>query len=131
MDKPIQVLIYGNSVFMAGVETILRGRPGIDVTRLAPDIRSLPDFGCLAPDVILFDSAAPEAALALRFLKQHPGVTLIGLNGGGQRAVVVSGREQAVVTTDDLAQVLTWRPQGFGKPLRSDAFNQWTKGVEK
>ena len=109
MDKPIQVVIYGNSIFMAGIETILRGQPGIDVTRLAPDIRSLPDFGCLKPDVILYDSNAPEAALALRFFQQHPDVTLIGLNGDGHKAVVVLGREQAVITTDDLAQVILAR----------------------
>jgi len=109
MDKPIQVIIYGSSIFMAGIETILQAQPGIDVTRLAPDIRSLPDFGCLKPDVILYDSNAPEATLALRFLQQHPDVTLIGLNGNGHKAVVVSGREQAVVTTDDLAQVILAR----------------------
>ena len=109
MDKPIQVVIYGNSIFMAGIETILRGQPGIDVMRLAPDIRSLGDFGCLKPDVILYDSTAPEAALALRFLKQHPDVTLIGLDGDGHKAVVVSGREHTMVTTDDLAQVVLAR----------------------
>ena len=109
MDKPIQVVIYGNSIFMAGVETILRDQPGVDVTRLAPDIRSLPDFGCLKPDVILYDSTAPEAALALRFLQQHPDVTLIGLDVDGDKAVVVSGREHTMVTTDDLAQVVLAR----------------------
>ena len=109
MDKPIQVVIFGNSIFMAGIETILRGRPGIEVTRLAPDLTGLGDLSGLRPDVILYDSTAPEAALALRFLQQHPDVTLIGLNGDGHKAVVVSGREQAVVTTDDLAQVILAR----------------------
>ena len=107
MDKPIQVVIYGNSIFMASVETILQGQPGIDVTRLNP--KGLGDLSGLKPDVILYDSNAPEAALALRFLQQHPDVTLIGLNGDGHKAVVVSGREQAVVTTDDLAQVILAR----------------------
>jgi hypothetical protein len=60
----------------------------------------------LCPDVILFDSTAPEAALALRFLQQHPDATLIGLEGDGHKAVVVSGREQAVITTHDLARVI-------------------------
>ena len=41
MDKHLQVVIYGNSIFMAGIETILRGQPGIDVTRLAPDLSGL------------------------------------------------------------------------------------------
>jgi hypothetical protein len=34
-----------------------------------------------------------------------PDVTLIGLEDDGYKAVVVSGREQAVVTADDLARV--------------------------
>jgi hypothetical protein len=111
MDKPIQVVIYGNSIFMVGVETILRGQPGMDVTRLSPDLAGLSDLSGLRPDVILFDSTAPEAALALRFLNKHPDVTLIGLEGDGHKAVVVSGREQAVVTTDDLAQVVLARTE--------------------
>ena len=56
--------------------------------------------------MILYDSTAPEAALALRFIKQHPDVTLIGLDGDGHKALVFSGREHTVVTADDLAQVI-------------------------
>ena len=111
MDKPIQVVIYGHSIFMAGVETILRGQPGMAVTRLSPDLTGLGDLSGLRPDVILYDATAPEAALVLRFLNKHPDVTLIGLEGHGHKAVVVSGREQAVVTTDDLAKVVLARTE--------------------
>jgi hypothetical protein len=40
-----------------------------------------------------------------------PDVTLIGLEDDGYQVVVVSGREQAVVTTDDLAQVVLARTE--------------------
>ena len=40
-----------------------------------------------------------------------PDVTLIGLEDDGHKALVVSGREHTMITTDDLAQVVLARTE--------------------
>lgn len=106
MGKQIQVAIYGQSVMLAGVETILRSWPEVDVTRLAPALQGLPDLAGLEPDAILFDSTTPEAADALLFLKQRPGLILIGLDIEDNQAIVLSSQAHTVITTDDLTRVI-------------------------
>lgn len=98
----LQVAIWGQSVGLAGVEAILRQRPGIAVQ----DLTCLADLAGLRADVLLFDCADAGAADALACLEQHPGLTLVALNMDGQKAMVYSGREHALVTADDLARVL-------------------------
>jgi len=102
----LQVAIWGHSVALASVEALLRQRPDIAVTHLPPDFCCLADIASLRVDVLLFDCTDLGGADALACLEQHPGLTLVALDVDGQKAVVYSGREHALVTADDLSRVL-------------------------
>ena len=114
MEEQHIVVLYGNSLFMAGVEASLRGRHGLDVVRIDT---TLPDavqrLDALRPDVVIFDLTAPDSPLALRpspfaisFLSEHPGISLIGLDLNCNAMTVFSSQQHTVLTANDLAQVI-------------------------
>jgi DNA-binding NarL/FixJ family response regulator len=101
-----KVAVYGDSMLIAGVESILRDQPAMDVVRVNPDEQGLRMLADLAPDVILFDATAAEANFALPFLQRHPDFMLIGLNLHEDTAFVMSSRSRCVATPTDLAQII-------------------------
>jgi hypothetical protein len=102
-----KVVLYGNSLFMAGVEAGLKNRDGIEVIHIDA---SLPDAGqqldALRPAAVVFDLASPPLRFGLPFVKEHPGLPLIGLDVTSNTVLVLSCRQFTALTVDDLAQVI-------------------------
>jgi len=99
--------LYGNSLFMAGVEASLRDRQGLYVVRIDA---ALPDaqyeLQTIRPDVVIFDLDGPHAHLILSFLRGHPGLPLLGLGLASNDAVLLSSCRYTALSADDLAQVI-------------------------
>jgi len=102
-----KVVLYGNSLFMAGVEAGLKNRDGIEVIHVDA---SLPSAGqqldSLHPAAVVFDLASPPLRLGLPFVKEHLGLPLIGLDVTSNTVLVLSCRQYTALTVDDLAQVI-------------------------
>jgi hypothetical protein len=116
MKEQRQVVLYGNSLLLAGAEASLRGRPGLEVARL--DV-TLPDLSKrlrhLRPDVIVFDLSAPHPEFAFTFLQENPGLLLIGLDANSDTVIMLSSQHHTAARMDDLIQVIQTR-------MRIDAF---------
>jgi hypothetical protein len=102
------VVLYGNSLLIAGVEASLRGRPDLDVVRIDT---ALSDAGtrlnALRPDVVIFDLIAPHySEFAIPFLREHPGLPLIGLDPNSKTVTVLSNQRYTALTVNELAQVI-------------------------
>ena len=116
MEERRTVVLYGNSLLMAGVEASLRGRPGLDVVRIdtaLPDARER--LNAFRPDVVILDLMAPHHwEFAIPFLREHPGLSLIGLDPNSKTVTVLSNQQHTALTTNDLAQVIQLQlcPQG-------------------
>ena len=99
--------LYGNSLFMAGVEASLRDRQGLYVVRIDA---ALPDaqyeLQTIRPDVVIFDLDSPHAHLILSFLRGHPGLPLLGLGLASNDAVLMNSYRYMALSADDLAQVI-------------------------
>ena len=112
MEEQHVVVLYGNSLFMAGVEASLRGQPGLDVVRIdATFPNPVQRLDALRPDVIIFDlttSNSPFSNLDFpsSILQEHPGLSLIGLDLNSNQVLVLSGQQHTVLAADDLAQVI-------------------------
>ena len=124
MEEQHVVVLYGNSLFMAGVEASLRGQPGLDVVRIdATFPNPVQRLDALHPDVIIFDLTAPPSTLPafgyaqarlptsnlhspFSILQKHPGLSLIGLDLNSNQVLVLSGQQHTVLAADDLAQVI-------------------------
>jgi DNA-binding NarL/FixJ family response regulator len=103
-----KVVLYGNSVFMAGVEASLKSRDEIEVIHIDA---SLPDavqeLDVLNPAVVIFDlSSPPPLRLGLPFVRDHLGLPFIGLDVTSNTVLVLSCQQYPALTVDDLAQVI-------------------------
>jgi hypothetical protein len=108
MQEQHLVVLYGNSLLMAGVEASLRGRPGLDVVRIDT---ALPDAGerlnALRPDVAICDLTAPHySEFAISFLRENPDLPLIGLDPNSKTVTVLSNQRYTASTVNDLVQVI-------------------------
>jgi len=108
MQEQHLVVLYGNSLLMAGVEVSLRGRPDLDVVRIDT---TLPDAGdrlnTLRPDVVICDLTAPHySEFAISFLRENPGLPLIGLDPNSKTVTVLSNQQHIALTANDLVQVI-------------------------
>jgi hypothetical protein len=107
LKEQITVVLYGNSLFIAGVEASLRDRLGLDVVRINA---TLPDAGqrliALCPDVLILDLAAHHSEFAIPFLRKHPGLPVIDLDVTSNTVIVLSTQRYTALTVNDLAQVI-------------------------
>jgi hypothetical protein len=109
MEERHMVVLYGNSLLMAGVEASLRGRTGLDVVRIDATLPNVAQSLCaLHPDVVIFDLATPLSNFQLpsSILQEHSGISLIGLDLNSNKVLVLSGQEHTVLAANDLAQVI-------------------------
>jgi DNA-binding NarL/FixJ family response regulator len=112
MEERRTVVLYGNSLLMAGMEVSLRHQPGLDVVRIdAPLPNAVQRLSALQPDVVIFDLAAPNSPFSnLHFpssiLQERPGISLIGLDLNSNKVLVLSGQEHNILAAKDLAQVI-------------------------
>lgn len=110
MEEHWVVVLYGASLFVAGVETSLRDRPGLDVVRIDS---ALPDAGrrlkFLRPDVIIFDSgdARLDALPGMtQLLRENPGVMVISLDLTSNEVTVLSGQQRLATKVEDLIEAI-------------------------
>ena len=103
-----KVVLYGNSVFMAGVEAGLKSRDEIEVIHIDASLpNAAQELDVLNPAVVIFDlSSPPPLRLGLPFIREHLGLPFIGLDVTSNTVLVLSCQQYTALTVDDLAQVI-------------------------
>jgi len=103
-----KVVLYGNSVFMAGVEAGLKSRDEIEVIHIDASLpNAVQELDVLNPAVVIFDlSSPPTLRLGLPFIREHLGLSFIGLDVTSNTVLVLSCQQYTALTVDDLAQVI-------------------------
>lgn len=104
--------LYGNSLFMAGVEASLRDKHGLSVVRIDAALPSAQDdLQAICPDVVIFDLDGPYSHHILPFIREHPGLPMLGLGLASNDAVLLSSRPYTALSADGLARLI----RGIGK----------------
>jgi hypothetical protein len=107
MPQSRRVVLYGNSLFMAGVAASLQRLPGLEVVRRHTPF---PDTGqqldTLRPDAIIVELTASPAADTLAFLQAHPGIPLITLDPNSREVVTLSSQQIPARTASELAHFI-------------------------
>lgn len=110
MKEQQVVALYGNSLFLAGVETSLRNREEFDVVRIDTTLLNVEQrLKSLHPNVIIFDCG--DARLdtlpgMTQLLKESPGVIVIGLDLTSNDVIVLSGQSHSATRVEDLIEAI-------------------------
>ena len=117
----VRVILYGNSVFLAGIKAELESRGQFDVTTIAACGSAGDALICAhGADVVIFDLVAAQPNFAVTLLRDSPGPLLIGVDPSSDQLLVLSGHQARAETTTDLVQLLA----GRSSDLVSDAADQ-------
>lgn len=107
MNRSARVVIYGDSVSLAGLAIALNRQPGIEVVTLLPH---QPDeetqLHSLDPKVIVFDQQQGNALNLLSCLGQNSHLTLIGMNADTDQISIWSGQRRQVGSLRDLTAAI-------------------------
>lgn len=107
-----RVVLYGDSLILAGVRASLEQCPNLQVLSLDPTLDEPIDAVracCPATFVFDLDAVRPDFQLSLL---QQPGLLLVGIDPETHQAVVWSGREEAAAVAADLISLIDERESG-------------------
>lgn len=105
--KTRKVVLYGGNLVMSTIGASLKGRPGFQVkeVRGSPPYQ-LEEAEATPPDIILFDLAQGQPHFTFSLLRNHPRVTLIGIDLMSNTMLVLSGKQSRLLTPEDLVEVM-------------------------
>ncbi len=104
---PIKVILYGNSLFIAGLQSSLEGVPGLELLRVDPQPDLLQERICASrPDVLILESDAIAQKLSRLLLKELPHLTLIALDPESDRLLVLSVQRESPLAAADLVRLI-------------------------
>jgi len=102
------VILYGNSVFLAGIRADLVARARVEVLAVAP---GSPDTAAIIrtrrPVALVFDLSATQPDCAVSLLRDDADLVLIGVDPSSDRLLVLSGRHEQPASAADLVQTIT------------------------
>ncbi len=102
-----RLVLYGNSVFLAGIKAQLEKTAGLELTSLeagCPEIVNLIHRD--RPHAVVFDLAMGYPDFAVALLHEQPGLLLIGVDPSSNELLILSGRPQQALSFSDLEAVL-------------------------
>jgi len=105
-----RVILYGDSLILAGVRANLEARPDFEILVLDRPLDSpLEELQRLCPAAVVFDLGASRPDFLFPLLQQ-PGLLLIGIDPETHQALVWSGRQAPAAAAADLIEII--RTQG-------------------
>jgi hypothetical protein len=107
MGANSRLVLYGNSVILAGIGTELQRRGLFDLITLEPGCPDALHRICvLEPRAVLFDLAAAQPDFTIALLRDRPELILIGVDPSSDQVLVLSGHQVRPASVADLLQVL-------------------------
>ncbi|MBP1701978.1 MAG: hypothetical protein H6Q38_1085 [Chloroflexi bacterium] len=107
MVADARVVLYGNSVFLAGIKTELQRYEALDLRTVevsCPDAREL--IRAFNPHALLFDLAAAQPDFAVALLRERPDLLLIGVDPTCDELLVLSSHPQQALAVSDIVKVI-------------------------
>lgn len=121
MNYPLGVVILGQSIAWAAVESVLRQSPKIDIIKItAPEQWS--NLSTLGVDIVLFDEG--ELSFYIEKLRRRlpHGLALMGLNFNNSNMTMHLSHKDDLKTVRELVQILQQNAQyGIDAPESSTA----------
>lgn len=107
MTPPPCLVLYGNSVFLAGIKAELEKGTQLEVIMVEtgrPGAMEL--IQARQPRAVLFDMGTGPLDYVIRLLHRQPGLLLIGVDPSRDEMLVLSGHPQQAMSIADLIEVI-------------------------
>jgi hypothetical protein len=102
------VVLYGNSMFLAGIRTDLEGQAQFELVTVEPAVTNpVRLISAYRPVAVIFDGCLAEPDFTLALLRAQPEVVLMGVDPSSDTVLVLSGRREQPVLVSDLVRALT------------------------
>lgn len=121
------VVLYGNSMFLAGIRADLEHHTQFELITVEPAGRAaLGLIMAYRPAAVIFDACLAEPDFTAALLSEQPEVILMGVDPSRDTVLVLSGRCEKPVLPSDLVRALT--RTGLAAPACGISTNIPTKG---
>ena len=104
MDSQQKVLLYGNSLVLAGVQATFKGHPGFETIALDQPTTQA-ELLVLNPRVVVFDMGALESEFLLAQMQELPGLLLIGVDPESHE-VLLTGQAACSISLEQITQIV-------------------------
>lgn len=113
MDRRVKVVVYGDTLLLAGLRATLAGYAALELFSLDPSQPGAHSLKTLQPDVVIFDVTAAPPAFFYLLDDVQAGVLLLGVDSALQRVQVWSGQQTPASSVCDLVELIR---SGFHSP---------------
>jgi hypothetical protein len=116
MAEDACVVLYGNSVFLAGIKAELERDTTLELLTIEtghPDALKL--IRQRQPRVVLFDLGTGQLDCVVSLLRGQPGLLLIGVDPSSDEMLVLSSHPALALSMQDLMQLILEYPQTLQK----------------
>ena len=101
------VLLYGDSLFLAGIKAELARCADFELITLRAGATSLPELaGRQGRHTLLFDFAVTAPDFAMPALREHPDLRVIGVDPSSNKILVVTCQSTTAFSIADLVSVI-------------------------
>ncbi len=107
VEKPIRVAVYGDSLFIRGITSSLKGAPGLEVVQFHGETPDACLSGAIpSASLLAFDVRETSLDLMLALLKETPQLILLALDPESDRLLVLSSQASGAQKIGDLVEVI-------------------------
>jgi hypothetical protein len=107
METRQKVLLYGDTLVLAGLLASLKACHGLEVIALRGPVTEA-ELLAAAPSVVIFDLEAIQSEFLLAQVQARPGLLLIGIDPESHE-VLLTGRDAGSITLDQIVQIVRGR----------------------
>ncbi len=119
MAAPKGLVLYGDSVFLAGIKAALKGYDALEPITLESGRSGIcGHIQEMNPRAVLFDRFTAEPDVVLRLLCDRPNLVVIGVNASSDEIVILSVRKEHVSSIAELVNVIGQRSDSV-RPVSS------------
>ena len=112
-----RLVLYGDSVFLAGIKAELERLSALELIAVEPGGADVTDLiRSWNPCAVLFDLNAEHADFAIALLRQKPDLLVIGVDPACSELLLLSGRSTQALSVMELFEVIDRERGSNGMP---------------
>jgi hypothetical protein len=105
MEKPQRILLYGDTLLLAGVRASLQPNPAFEVMVLDVSHAAGHELLALRPDIVIFDTGSVRPKFPYDLIQQWAGL-LIGIDPDTNQVLLWARQHMCELSVQDLVELI-------------------------